>query len=117
MGIWICLQKKEEMISKGYLEKSGIKKGQVYRLSGKLYKQLGESIAYIREKGIDEVRYPELIIKYVKEYGTISNTQTRELLGVDIYKASKLLRMLVQTGKLEKLGQSKKTVKYGIKGE
>ena len=106
-----------KMISKGYLEKSGIKKGQVYRLSGKLYKQLGESIAYIREKGIDEVRYPELVIKYVKEYGTISNTQTRELLGVDIYKASKLLRMLVQTGKLEKLGQSKKTVKYGIKGE
>lgn len=104
-----------KMISKDYLEKSGIKKGQVYRLSGKLYKQLGESIAYIREKGIDEVRYPELILEYVKKYENVSNRQVRELLGVNKYKASNILRKLVQLNKLERFGTGDKNTKYRLK--
>ena len=73
------------MINRGLLEKSGVKKGLIFRLSGSLCKKLGESISYIRGRGVDEIRHPELILEYVKEYGSINNTETRELLGVDIY--------------------------------
>jgi len=106
-----------QMTRKGYLEKSGVKKGLVYRLSGNLYKQLGESISYIRERGIDEIRYPELVLEYVKQYGSITNTQTRELIGVDIYKASKILRKLVQIGKLVRIGTGKKNARYVFKNK
>lgn len=101
-----------KMAGKGYLEKSGMKKGMIFRLSGSLCKRLGESISYIRGKGVDELRYPELILEYVKEYGSINNTETRELLGVDINKAYKLLKKLANTGKLLKLGSGNKNASY-----
>lgn len=100
-----------QMCSKGFLEKSGIKKGVTYRLSGALYKKLGESIIYIREKGIDELRYRELILEYVKKYGGINNRMVRELLGINIYKASRILNELVRTGKLKRIG-AKKNASY-----
>ena len=96
-----------KMVSDNLLEKSGIKKGVVYRLSGKVYKKLGESVAYIREKGIDELRYEELILEYVKRYGEINNKLVRELLGVNIYKASRILGKLVKEGKLKRKGEKR----------
>ena len=93
-----------QMCAKGLLEKSGIKKGRIYRLSGILYKELGGTVNYIREKGIDELRYKELIIEYVKKYGEVTNRIVRELLGVDKYKASRLLKKLVKEGKLKRIG-------------
>lgn len=93
-----------QMSSRGFLEKSGVKKGLIYRLSGSLCEKLGESLYYIREKGIDKIRYPELVLQYVKEYGEITNRQVRELLGVDKYKASRILRRLVKDKKLRREG-------------
>jgi ATP-dependent DNA helicase RecG len=102
------------MTAFGYLEKSGIKKGQLYRLSSRVCKQLGESIGYVRDKGIDEVRYPEMILQYIKKYGPISNRQVRELTGVDIYKASKLLNGLVKSGTLNRVGTSDRNARYVV---
>ena len=96
-----------KMTNRGYLEKSGVKKGQVFRLSGNLYKQIGESISYIRERGIDEVRYPELVLKFVKEYGSISNRQVRELLGVDRNRAFRILSKLEADRKIKKTGSGR----------
>ena len=103
------------MINRGLLEKSGVKKGLVFRLSGSLCKKLGESISYIRGRGVDEIRHPELILEYVKEYGSINNTETRELLGVDINKAYKLLKKLANTGKILKMGSGNKNAIYTLK--
>jgi len=103
------------MINRGLLEKSGVKKGLVFRLSGSLCKKLGESISYIRGRGVDEIRHPELILEYVKEYGSINNTETRELLGVDINKAYKLLKKLANTGKILKMGSGNKNARYTLK--
>lgn len=75
--------------------------------------QLNRTIPFIPD--IDEVRPPELILEYVKKYGPISNRQVRELLGVDIYKASKLLNKLVKDSNLVKLGTSNKIATYGLK--
>ncbi|MHB1657613.1 MAG: hypothetical protein ACYCSZ_14750, partial [Burkholderiales bacterium] len=103
-----------QMIKNGYLEKSGVKKGIIFRLSGRLYKNLGESINYIREKGIDEIRYPELVIDYVREYKEISNKTVRELLGVNKDKASRILGKLSNSGKLIRTGIGRKDARYKI---
>ena len=103
-----------KMTNRGYLEKSGVKKGQVFRLSGNLYKQIGESISYIRERGIDEVRYPELVLKFVKEYGSISNRQVRELLGVDRNRAFRILSQLEIYKKIKKIGSGRGAIYVSV---
>jgi predicted HTH transcriptional regulator len=45
-----------------------------------------------------------LILQYVKKYGQITNRQVRELLGVDKFKASRMLRKLVKDKNLKREG-------------
>ena len=101
-----------QMVRNGLLERSGIRKGQVFRLSSSVYRELGESVAYIRERGIDALRHEELILSYVRQFGSISNRQVRELLGVDKFTASKTLRRLVDAGKLKRIGSGDKNAAY-----
>jgi ATP-dependent DNA helicase RecG len=101
--------------SEGLLEKSGTNRGTTYHLSARVYKLMGESASYIREKGIDEVRYPELISNYLKKYHEINNSEVRQLLGVDIYKASKLLKKLSDSGFIERLEGGNKAARYRLK--
>jgi len=98
-----------QMVREGLLERSGVRKGQVYRLSGAVYRELGESVAYIRERGIDVLRYEELILSYVREYGSITNRQVRELLGLNTHAAKRLLGKLVETSKLRRGGKGRGT--------
>ncbi|OYT69921.1 MAG: hypothetical protein CFK49_12035 [Armatimonadetes bacterium JP3_11] len=101
-----------QMVRKGLLERSGIRKGQVFRLSSTIYRELGESVAYIRERGIDALRYEELILSYVRQFGSITNRQVRELMGVDKFVASRTLRRLVDAGKLRRVGSGDKNAAY-----
>jgi len=52
-------------------------------------------VAYIRERGIDALRYEELILEFVRRHGSITNRQVRELLGVTIGHAKRLLFKLM----------------------
>lgn len=94
-----------QMLRKGLLERSGARGTQLFRLSGTVYQQLGESIAYIREAGIDALRYEELILSYVRQFGAINNRITRELLGVDVNAAKRLLTKPHSEGKLTRIGK------------
>jgi len=87
----------------------------VFRLSSSVYRELGESVAYIRERGIDALRHEELILTYVRQFGSITNRQVRELLGVDTFAASRTLKKLVDTGKLSRIGSGKKHTAYVIR--
>jgi len=95
------------MVSRGLLEKSGRIKGLIYRLSGQVYKRLGESIEYIRHRGIDEFRHPELIMEFLKKYKKITNSQVRELLGIDRNKAFRILKKLANENKIKKSGKGR----------
>lgn len=86
------------------------------RLDNQRACELGESVAYIRERGIDALRHEELILSYVRKFGRITNRQVRELLGVDIYKASRILKELVKAGKLRRIGTGDKNASYELEG-
>jgi ATP-dependent DNA helicase RecG len=88
----------------------------VFRLSSSVYRELGESVAYIRERGIDALRHEELILSYVRQFGSINNRQVRELLGVDAFVASRTLKKLVDAGKLIRVGSGKKYATYVLRG-
>jgi ATP-dependent DNA helicase RecG len=49
----------------------------------------------------------EKIIAYVTKHGSINNTECRGLLGVDLHRASYLLRKLVKAGALKRKGERK----------
>ena len=97
------------MIERNYLERAGTRNQLIYRLSAHLSQQLGDSIAYQRLKGIDEVRYPEMVLAFVKDHKKVTSSQVQELLNIDKYKASRLLKKLVDAGKLRKEGSKKGT--------
>jgi ATP-dependent DNA helicase RecG len=104
-----------QMVHKGLLERSGVRKGLVFRLSSSVYRELGESVAYIRERGIDALRHEELILTYVRQFGSITNRQVRKLLGVDTFVASRTLKKLVDAGKLSRIGSGKKHTAYVLR--
>lgn len=98
------------MVREGLMERSGVRKGQVFRMSGSVYRKLGESVAYIRERGIDALRYEELILEFVRRHGSVTNRQARELLGVDRNTATRLLTRLRTEKQLKRLGKRRGAV-------
>ena len=47
----------------------------------------------------------ERILGYVREHGSINNAECRELLGVDLHRASYLLKRLAAEGELKRKGE------------
>jgi ATP-dependent DNA helicase RecG len=65
-----------------WLERRGKQKSVTYHLArGPAVKLLGKAV-YTRARGIDAVRWPELIRTYVEQHGSINNAECRELLGL-----------------------------------
>lgn len=98
----------EALIEAGLIEASGTGKGRSYILSAKMYKQTDNTAGYVRQTGIDTVRYPELIMKYAKNnQGTITRYDVQQLLQVSAPQSYRLLRKLTVEGKLELVGKGK----------
>ena len=57
-----------------------------------------------------------IVLAYVKENGSISNTECRQLLSVDIDRAKYLLKKLVNANKLVRRGASR-AVRYYLPSE
>jgi ATP-dependent DNA helicase RecG len=103
--------------SNGWIERRGKKSGVTYHLSRNAASELLSKAAYTRTRGIDAVRYPELIRSYVQQHGSINNSECRELLGLGsspsaIVQVSKLLKAL---DFLEPFGESRQKTRYRMK--
>jgi ATP-dependent DNA helicase RecG len=66
----------------GILERKGGTKAATYHLSKAVAKELLGKAAYTRTKGIDPIRFRELVREFVKDHGSISPKECRELLGL-----------------------------------
>jgi DNA-binding MarR family transcriptional regulator len=53
-------------------------------------------------------------LNYLKKYHEINNSEVRQLLGVDKFKASKLLKKLKESGHVERFGGGDRAAKYGL---
>ena len=61
--------------------------------------------AYIRQKGIDELRYDELVLALAKKQGTIRRADVVSLLHISPSKAFRILNRLMKEGKLRLQGK------------
>ena len=90
------------------VEPSGNGKGRCYTLSAKLYQADNNISGYIRQKGIDHIRYPEMVMQFAKENGgTITRGDVMELLHLTKSQAYNLLKKMVDGQKLEPNGTTR----------
>ena len=98
----------ERLVESGMLEPSGNGKGRFYTLSAKLYHADNNITGYIRQKGIDNVRYPEMVMQFAKENGgTITRGDVMELLHLTKSQAYNLLKKMVDDDKLDSKGTTR----------
>ena len=86
----------DKAIETGLVEGYGAGRGRNYALSHKLYQDREETMGYVRQRDIDEVRYQELIISMAKNSEYISRADVVKLLHVKEAKAYGLLKALVE---------------------
>ena len=75
-------------------------------LSGRVYSRSGKDADFVRQSGIDKIRYPELIMKLAHQQGgTIKRRDVEKLLHLQTKQAYRELSKLVDTGELVSVGR------------
>ncbi len=78
------------------------------------YQDKAKAIGYVRQKDIDEARYPEMIIAMAKNHDFIARADVMNLLHVSEDKVYSLLRALVRQNILELVNKGRHA-KYRLK--
>ena len=87
----------ERLTEAGIVDAIGNGRGRVYVLSAKVY---NDPAKYVRQTDIDTIRYTELILKLASTKEYITRKNVIDLLHVTGPQAYRLLKKLVQRGKL-----------------
>ncbi len=95
------------LLEHGLIETKGQGKSQSYILSARLYKGSKNTSTYIRQAGIDAVRQPELILNYIKAQGSISRSETVELLHIAPSAAYRLLTKMLSEKSIQRKGKGR----------
>lgn len=72
------------------LERRGHTQTATYHLSKGIATALKGKVAYTRARGLDPVRYAEMVREYLKDHGFISNAELRQLLGLGASASAKV---------------------------
>lgn len=95
----------EELVEAGLVEAHGTGKGRSYTMSAGLYRKLGQKAEHIRQTGFDAEQQRQMVLKYVKEHGSIKRGDVMELCGLSGDQAKRLLAALAREGLLQKRGE------------
>lgn len=105
----------------GILERRGKTKAATYYLTKHVVQDLHGKAAYTKAKGIDLIRYEEMVRAFVKDHGSVSPQECRELLGLGEASAartqvSRLLKAWSneETGFLQDNGESGPKRRYRL---
>ncbi len=95
----------EELVYTGIVEAFGQGRGRYYMLSASYYQKSNNTVAYVRQKGIDTIRYNELIMQLVNKNGKVARKDVVELLHITEPQAYRVLSKLCKEGKLKLNGK------------
>ena len=94
----------EDLHEDGLIEEYGNGSSRTFTLGTQFYKQAGREKEYVRQTGIDRIRFEEMIIKLAEaQDGTITKADVVELLHLENHQAYSLITKLVKDGKLKKI--------------
>ena len=97
----------ESLTEAGLIEAAGSGKGRYYILSSKVYRNADNTVGYVRQTGIDKLRYSELVLKLAKTQGYITRGNVAELLHITPPQAYRILDNLADNKKLQLIGKGK----------
>lgn len=96
------------LIEDGLVEEIGSNKNKNYILSKNVYRENLNTIAYVRQAGINIIRYDEMILKLAKESKDgINREDVSQLLNVNKDKAYQLLKKLTLSKELKLKGKGR----------
>jgi len=99
----------ERLVEIGLVEARGERKGRTYHLSAATYRRLGLPSAYVRRRGFEPIQQEQMVLQYVRAHGRITRREAAELCQISPFQATRLLRKLVEDGKLVAHGRRKGT--------
>ena len=105
-----CKAAVERLVEAGLVEAQGSNRGRSYTLSGKVYHEKKEALDYVRQRGIDSIKYPELVMKLAEKQKTIRRDDVCKLLGVNASQAYRILKTLAEQGDLILEGRGRSSV-------
>jgi len=74
----------------GFLERLGRAKGMTYHLARGVASDLHGKAAYTQTRGLDSIRYAEMVRAFVADHGSITPRECRILLGLGESKSAKV---------------------------
>ena len=100
----------EKLVEAGLIEAHGVGRGRTYTLSASVYRHKGQKAAYVLQKGFEPFQQEQMVLGYVKEHGSIKRYEVSALCRIGDPQATRLLKKLVESGKMEQLGERKSTI-------
>lgn len=97
----------ETLTEAGLVEAAGSGKGRYYILSSKVYRDPDNTVGYVRQTGIDKLRYPELVLKLASAQGYVTRGNVAELLHITPSQAYRVLENLADNKKLQLDGKGR----------
>ena len=95
----------EKLVEAGLVDASGNNKSRFYILSSKVYKEQDNIVGYVRQTGIDAVKYEAWIMELLqKQGGKITRDNVVELLNVTPPQAYRLLKKMSDKGIIRLVG-------------
>ena len=96
------------MVEAGLVDASGNNKSRFYILSSKVYKEQDNIVGYVRQTGIDAVKYEAWIMELLqKQGGKITRDNVVELLNVTPSQAYRLLKKMSDKGRIKLVGNGR----------
>lgn len=98
----------EKLVEAGLVDASGNNKARFYILSSKVYKEQDNIVGYVRQTGIDAVKYEAWIMELIqKQGGKITRDNVVELLNVTPPQAYRLLKKMSDKGRIKLVGNGR----------
>lgn len=97
----------ESLAESGLVEAVGTGKGRYYILSAKVYRNADNAAGYVRQSGIDKLRYMELVLKLAKTQGYVTRGNVSEMLHISPPQAYRILESLASDKKLRLDGKGR----------
>jgi len=99
----------EKLVEAGLIEAHGVGRGRTYTLGASVYRHKGQKAAYVLQKGFEPFQQEQMVLGYIKEHGSIKRYEVSAMCRIGGPQATRLLKKLVDNGKIEQLGERKST--------
>lgn len=95
----------EKLVEAGLVEAHGGGRARAYTLGAKVYRQIGQKAAYIRQAGFDPIQQEQMVLSYLDKHGAIRRAEVMDLCRITKDQAAKLLARLKRGGKIVQIGE------------